>query len=101
MLAASFVAALGCASLVLGGRGFAREPRGSFDPLNAFAGYLQLMRMQAARVLYLSVVVVTVGPVGVSVKVHCLAPRCRCHMAKIKTGCTMTSAAPPNIKARS
>ena len=57
MLAAGFVAALGCASLALGGRGFAPEPRGRFDPLNAFAGYLQLMRMPAARVLYLSVAI--------------------------------------------
>lgn len=57
MLAASAVAALGFASLVLGGRRLTPEPRRRFDPIGAMAGYIQIMRLPAARVLYFSVAV--------------------------------------------
>lgn len=57
MLAASAVAAVGFASLIVGGRGFAVEPRRRFDPLGAAVAYVQLLRMPAARVLYISVAV--------------------------------------------
>lgn len=57
MLAASGVAAIGFLTLVIGGRGFAREPRGQFKPLRAISAYGQLLRMPAARVLYISVAV--------------------------------------------
>jgi len=57
MLAASAMAAVGFVTLTLGGRGFAPEPRRRFNPLGAVLGYLTLMRMPAARVLYLSVAV--------------------------------------------
>ena len=57
MLAAGAVAAAGCATLVLGGRGFGPEPRRRFDPFGALMGYRHLMRMPAARVLYFSVAV--------------------------------------------
>jgi predicted MFS family arabinose efflux permease len=57
MLGASAVAAAGFVSLILGGRGFESEPRGYFDPARAFAAYLQLMRLPAARILYFSVAV--------------------------------------------
>lgn len=57
MLAASGVAAIGFLTLVVGGRGFPREPRGPFKPLRAISAYGQLLRMPAARVLYISVAV--------------------------------------------
>ena len=57
MLAASAVAALGFASLLLGGRRLTPEPRRRFDPFGAMAGYLQLLRLPAARVLYVSVAI--------------------------------------------
>jgi predicted MFS family arabinose efflux permease len=57
MLCASVVAALGFASLVLGGRRMEPEPRGRFTPIRAMMGYLQIMRLPAARVLYFSVAV--------------------------------------------
>lgn len=57
MLAAGFMAALGFITLIFGGRGFPPEPRRSFDPWGAAAGYLHIMRMPAARILYFSVAV--------------------------------------------
>ncbi len=57
MLAASFVATMGCITLVLGGRGFGPEQRGRFTPLTAMKGYVRLVRLPAARVLYISVAV--------------------------------------------
>lgn len=57
MLAASAVAAAGGATLLLGGKGLGPEPRRRFDPLGAFTGYVHLLRMPAARVLYISVAV--------------------------------------------
>lgn len=57
MLAAAVVAAIGCVTLFLGGRGFRPEPRGVFHPGRAAKGYVQLMRMPAARVLYISVAI--------------------------------------------
>jgi predicted MFS family arabinose efflux permease len=57
MLGASAVAAVGFASLILGGRHLPAEPRRRFDPLRAALGYVQLMRMPAARILYISVAV--------------------------------------------
>ncbi len=57
MLAASAVAALGFASLLLGGRRLTPEPRRRFDPAGAVAGYLHLYRLHAARVLYISVAI--------------------------------------------
>jgi len=57
MLAASGVAAIGFLTLVVGGRGFPQEPRGQFRPLRAISAYGQLLRMPAARVLYISVAV--------------------------------------------
>lgn len=57
MLAASVVAAFGCVTLVLGGRGVRAEPRGVFHPGRAAKGYVQLLRNPAARVLYISVAI--------------------------------------------
>lgn len=57
MLAASGVAAVGFVTLVLGGRGFEREPRGRFHPLRSAADYVRLMRIPEARILYFSVAV--------------------------------------------
>jgi predicted MFS family arabinose efflux permease len=57
MLAASGVAAIGFLTLLVGGRGFPQEPRGQFRPLRAISAYGQLLRMPAARVLYISVAV--------------------------------------------
>ena len=57
MLAASVMAAIGFLTLLLGGRGFQAEPRRRFDPWGAAAGYVHIMRMPAARVLYFSVAV--------------------------------------------
>ena len=57
MLAASGMAAAGFFTLLIGGRRFGREPRRRFDPLNAARGYVQLLRLPAARVLYISVAV--------------------------------------------
>lgn len=57
MLAASAIAAAGFASLLLGRHGFAPEPRGRFDPINAMKGYARLWRLPAARILFLSVAV--------------------------------------------
>lgn len=57
MLAASAVTAVGFTTLVLGARGFAKEPRRRFDPIGAMMGYVQLLRMPAARILYFSVAV--------------------------------------------
>lgn len=57
MLAASVMAALGFVTLIVGGRGFPAEPRHRFDPWGAAAGYLHIMRMPAAWILYFSVAV--------------------------------------------
>jgi predicted MFS family arabinose efflux permease len=57
MLAASAMAAVGFVTLTLGGRGFPSEPRNRFDPWGAAAGYLHILRMPTARVLYASVAV--------------------------------------------
>ena len=57
MLAASAMAAVGFITLLVGSRGFQPEPRRRFEPMAAAAGYLQIMRMPAARVLYFSVAV--------------------------------------------
>jgi predicted MFS family arabinose efflux permease len=57
MLVASLFAAVGGLSLVLGGRGFTPEPRRRFDPMGALLGYVALLKMPAARVLYISVAV--------------------------------------------
>ncbi len=57
MLAASGVAAIGFTALILGGRGFGAEPRNRFDPLRAMVNYGHLMRLPAARMLYISVAV--------------------------------------------
>ena len=57
MLSASAMAALGCVTLILGARGFPPEPRNRFDPMGAVAGYLRILRMPAARLLYFSVAI--------------------------------------------
>ena len=57
MLAASAVAALGFTTLIVGGRGFTPEPRGRFDPFTAMKGYVQLWRLPAARILFISVAI--------------------------------------------
>ena len=57
MLAASAMAAIGFVTLLLGGRRFPPEPRRRFDPWGAAAGYVHIMRLPAARLLYFSVAV--------------------------------------------
>ncbi|MGE0223016.1 MAG: MFS transporter [Acetobacteraceae bacterium] len=57
MLAASGVAAMGLAILVVGGRSLPAETRRRFEPVRAALGYVQLMRLPAARILYVSVAV--------------------------------------------
>jgi predicted MFS family arabinose efflux permease len=57
MLAAGAIGAIGCLSLLLGARWFPDEPRRRFTPLTAAAGYIHLMRLPAARILYFSVAV--------------------------------------------
>ena len=57
MLAASVMAAAGFVTLLLGGRRFPAEPRRRFDPVTAAVGYMHIMRMPAARILYFSVAV--------------------------------------------
>jgi predicted MFS family arabinose efflux permease len=48
---------IACLSLLLGARWFPDEPRRRFTPLTAAAGYIHLMRLPAARILYFSVAV--------------------------------------------
>ncbi len=57
MLGASCIAAAGCATLIAGRHGLPPEPRRRFNPMGAMAGYLQLYRMPAARILYISVAI--------------------------------------------
>ena len=57
MLAASAMAAIGFVTLLLGGRRFPPEPRRRFDPWGAAVGYVHIMRLPAARLLYFSVAV--------------------------------------------
>ena len=57
MLTASAMAAIGFVTLLLGGRRFPPEPRRRFDPWGAAVGYVHIMRLPAARLLYFSVAV--------------------------------------------
>ncbi len=57
MLAASAVAVFGFIALLLGGRTMRPEPTGRFDPLRAMRSTMQIVRLPAARVLYVSVAV--------------------------------------------
>ncbi len=57
MLAASVLPAIAVAGLILGGRALPSEPHARFDPIQAIQRYRQIMRMPAARVLYISVAI--------------------------------------------
>ena len=57
MLAASVLPAIAVAGLILGGRALPSETHARFDPIQAIQRYRQIMRMPAARVLYISVAI--------------------------------------------
>ena len=57
MLAASVLPAIAVAGLILGGRALPSEPHARFDPIQAIQRYRLIMRMPAARVLYISVAI--------------------------------------------
>jgi predicted MFS family arabinose efflux permease len=57
MLAAAAVVATALIALLLGGRVMPIEQRHRFNPMQAMTRYIQLLRMPAARVLYVSVAI--------------------------------------------
>jgi len=56
-IASALLAGAAVAALLAGGRGQAPEPRQAFDPMQSARRYQALLRMPAARILYVSVAV--------------------------------------------